>query len=207
MDTVTTAPETTEPTHANTKPSRGPLAKHWAGCTVNNYTDADVAAFKVNIEPLAEYYVYGLEKAGTGTPHIQFMVCFKTPKRLTAVKKLIPNKSQHWEIKSPKSTMHQASSYCKKEGNYVEFGTLPEDQYAAGLKKIKANYDDTLAKARAGNLQEIHAEHQIRYYPTLKKIANDSKKMPENLTWTEANCPNIWIWGETGIFILIYINY
>jgi len=110
MDTVTTAPETT-------KPDRGPLAKHWAGCTLNNPTAADEACWLAKVQPLADYYVYGKEIGASGTPHFQFMVCFKTAKRLTAVTKLFPTKA-HWEMKSPTSTMIQASDYCKKVGSF-----------------------------------------------------------------------------------------
>lgn len=91
----------------------GPRAKHWAGCTLNNYTPADEAAFELLIRPLADYYVFGKEVGANGTPHLQFMVCFKTAKRLSAVTKLFPTKA-HWEMKAKLSTMQQASDYCKK---------------------------------------------------------------------------------------------
>jgi len=110
MDTVTTAPETTQK-------STGPKAKHWAGCTLNNPTAADEACWLAKIQPLADYYVYGKEIGASGTPHFQFMVCFKTQKALTAVKKLFPTQA-HWEMKLSTSTMKQASDYCKKVGNF-----------------------------------------------------------------------------------------
>lgn len=113
MDTVTTAPETT-----SKKVDRGPLAKHWAGCTLNNYTAVDEAAFLAKISPLADYYVYGKEVGDKGTPHLQFMVCFKTAKRMTAVQKLL---KAAWFVKSPFSTMVQASDYCKKVGSFDLF--------------------------------------------------------------------------------------
>jgi len=108
--------KTGRPVNTAAVASRGPQAKHWAGCTVPNYNDLDEAAFKLVIEPLADYYVYGREIApDTGLPHLQFMVCFKTFKRMTAVKKMIPTQG-HWEMKSSGSTMKQASDYCKKVG-------------------------------------------------------------------------------------------
>jgi len=102
VDTVTTAPQ-----------NKGPQARHWAGCTLNNPTAADEACFLAKIAPIADYYVYGREQGESGTPHFQFMVCFKSVKRLSAVTKLFPNKA-HWEMKSSLSTMQQASDYCKK---------------------------------------------------------------------------------------------
>lgn len=146
MDTVTTAPETT-------KPDRGPLAKHWAGCTLNNYTVVDEAAFVSKIQPLADYYVYGKEVGPkNGVPHLQFMVCFKTAKRTTAVQKLL---KASWTVKYAESTMKQASDYCKKDGNFIEWGILPLDPTVKGRKVIQDNYEDTVTKAKAGDLDNV----------------------------------------------------
>jgi len=212
MDTVTTAPQNltenqTDKPAKVVKANRGPLAKHWAGCTLNNYCEADIAAFLVNVAPIADYYVFGKELAPTtGTPHLQFMVCFKTAKRLTAVTKLLPSGGR-WFVKSNGSTMLQASDYCKKEGNFTEFGTLPLDQTTAGLKKIKDNYDHTLASAKAGRIDDIEAGHQIKYYGTIKKIQADYKKMPENLNWKEGEQPNFWIYGPTSMCSFFFYYY
>jgi len=189
-------------------------AKHWAGCTLNNPTDDD-ATLIGKMQELCEYYVFGREKGENGTEHLQFMVCFKTQKRFTTVKKLLPK--AHWEVKSKFSTMKDASDYCKKgeqtheewnelkqagphfglNADFFEHGTLPLDQKVAGLKIIADNYADTLQKAKVGNISDISPEHQIRYYGTIKKIAADNKKMPENLHWEEGEQPNFWIWGPT----------
>jgi len=109
-NTVTTAPENV----GNVKkgnPVGVPKAKHWAGCTLNNYTDVDEAKFTAVIRPLADYYVYGKEVGESGTPHLQFMVSFKKQTSLTACLKI---HKCHWEVKSSKSTMVEASDYCKK---------------------------------------------------------------------------------------------
>lgn len=207
-NTVTTAPQTTQ------KP-KIIRAKHWAGCTLPNYTEEDLKAFK-KMEPLVDYYIYGRETGANGLKHLQFMVCFKKQVTLSAAKKLLPTQG-HWEVKSPKSTMERASNYCKKgeqtkeewnewheDGpNYMKgcdftyYGTLPLDQKVAGLKAIADVYADTIAKAKEGRINDIIPEHQLRYYSTIKKIQADAKKMPENLTWTEGHQPNFWIWGET----------
>lgn len=189
-------------------------AKHWAGCTLNNYTDDDSALIGKMVE-LTDYIVVGKEVGFTGVPHFQFMVCFKAQKTLATVKKLLPK--AHWEVKSKFSTMKEASDYCKKgeqsheewnelkhlgpnfgkNADIYENGVLPLDQQKAGLKVIADNYADTLEKAKAGKIDEINAEHTIRYYGTIKKIAADNKKMPDNLQWEEGEQPNLWIWGPT----------
>jgi len=88
-------------------------AKHWAGCTIPNFTALDKMCFAVAIQPLADYWVFGEEIGENGLPHLQFMVCFKTQKGLTAVKKLIQTQG-HWEVKHKKSLFKRASDYCKK---------------------------------------------------------------------------------------------
>jgi len=103
IETVTTAPQINK---------RGPKAKHWAGCTLNNYVAVDEAKFEVSIQPIADYYVYGKETGKEGTRHLQFMICFKSAKELSALKKIFP--TAHFEMKSPLSTMTRASNYCKK---------------------------------------------------------------------------------------------
>lgn len=206
VDTVTTAPQ---------EKIKIPKAKHWAGCTLNNPTAIHEATFITGVQPIADYYVYGHEVGASGTPHLQFMVCFKTQKALTALKKILP--TAHWEVKSPKSTMVQASDYCKKgmfgltltslstasshilDGKFVEYGVLPLDQSVAGRKVIMDHYEDTLVKAKEGRIDEIMPEHQIRYYGTVKKIEADNKKMPDDLLWEEGEQPNLWIWGPTSM--------
>ncbi|AUM61926.1 Rep [uncultured virus] len=185
VETVTTAPQTTQ---------KVAKAKHWAGCTLNNYTPQDEARFLANIQPLADYYVYGKEVAPSGTPHLQFMVCFKKQTSSVAVQKLL---KAAWFVKSAKSTMQQASDYCKKDGNFVEFGTLPLDQTVKSRQIIADKYADTIAKAKADKMDEIIPEHQLRYYKTIKAIQADHKIIPKNLDWI--NTPNIWIYGPTGM--------
>lgn len=103
-----------------TTPKTRPLAKHWAGCVIPNYTALDEIAFQVAIKPLADYFVYGREVGADGLKHLQFMVCFTSKKTLVACKKLIPTQG-HWEMKHSKSTMLRASNYCKKGINYLLF--------------------------------------------------------------------------------------
>jgi len=219
MDTVTTAPRTTQKVSI-------PKARHWAGCTLNNYTVVDEAKFLTMIEPIADYYVYGKEVGASGTKHLQFMISFKTQKALTALKKIFP--TAHWEMKVPQSTMLRSSNYCKKgaqtkaewdlhhedgplfglNADYTEFGILPLDQKTAGLKVIKDNYDDTIAKAKAGNIEEINSEHQLKYYGTIKKIESDTKnkiRVP-NDDWKRISeggkpedLPHKWYYGPTGM--------
>lgn len=114
-NTITTAPENVGNVKKGNPKPNVPKAKHWAGCTLNNYSDVDEAKFTAVIRPIADYYVYGKEVGESGTPHLQFMVCFKKQTSLTACLKI---HRCHWEVKSSKSTMQEASDYCKKVYNF-----------------------------------------------------------------------------------------
>lgn len=72
------------------------------------------------------------------------------------------------------------------------------------MKVIADKYADTISKAKSGKIDDIVPEHQLRYYKTIKQIQKDNKKMPESLTWSEGNQPNLWIYGPTGMFLSSY---
>jgi len=186
-----------EPIRKKVNAPRGPLAKHWAGCTWNN-PPAGWKAIFARLSGHCTYWVAGAETGESGTPHIQFMLCFTSAKRSSTILKLFPS-PVHLEVKSKDSTMKQASDYCKKDGQFVEYGTLPEDQHVKGLKVIKDNYADTLEKAKAGDFDAILPKHQIVHYKTIRQIRHDTKPMPADLTWSEGNQPNTWIHGPTRV--------
>lgn len=177
------------------EPGYNNMAKYWC-FTLNNWTPEEEhqIQYELTFKDACDYVVYGREIGENETPHLQGFFCLRTKKRLATLKKFL-NRA-HLEVKSKKSTMKQASDYCKKEGNFWEWGTLPEDSTSKGLKVIAENYDETVELAKQGRIDEIGAEHLLKYYPTIKKIQNDNKKMPSNLDWTTP--PNIWIWGPTG---------
>lgn len=92
--------------------------------TTNNYTDEDIAKLD-DVSSVSTYLIYGKENAKTGTPHLQGYVYFADAKSFGKIQKLIP-KGSH--IEKTKGTPQQAADYCKKEGDFVEFGKLPEKQ-------------------------------------------------------------------------------
>jgi len=95
--------------------------KHWV-FTVNNPSLGDQGGLWL---PPYEYAVLGNEIAESGTPHIQGYVVFKQKLRLTQIKKhSVTAGRAHWEPQSVYSTPVQAADYCKKDGDFKEFGEL-----------------------------------------------------------------------------------
>jgi len=101
-------------------PSAG-QSKRWC-FTVNNPTQLDEVCL-TTLGPRVHYLVYGREIAPTTlTPHLQGFVIFHGNKRFAAAQRELPP-GCHLEQSS--GTSAQASEYCKKENDFVEFGSVP----------------------------------------------------------------------------------
>lgn len=98
-------------------------AKQWC-FTLNNYTPAELTAI-VDSASGFDYLCFGRELGDSGTPHLQGFLCLPQKKRLAQVKQLDGLSRAHFEKRSPRSTPAQAAEYCKKEGDYDEYGELP----------------------------------------------------------------------------------
>lgn len=162
-----------------------PNAKHWV-FTLNNPLEEEV----IN-DDLCLYKVIGEEVGEEGTPHQQGYVCFKNKKRLTAVKKLLTR--AHWEI--VRGTPQEASDYCKKDGKFSEFGTLPLTAGQATSKRNKRNWDDAFTSARAGKLDEIPKDMLVQYYHAFKRIKQDYMTSPPDAE----DVTGIWMYGPPGV--------
>ncbi len=99
-------------------------SKRW--CFTHNNPTVD--SRNVLIQTLqSDDVVYGIianEVGEGGTPHNQGYLVFKTNKRLNAVRRLLPG----CHLETARGTNKQASDYCKKEGDFVEFGQIPPEQ-------------------------------------------------------------------------------
>lgn len=142
-------------------------------------------------EGLTDYQVVGTEVApGTGTPHLQGYAIFKKKYYLTGVKKILGK--AHWEV--ARGTPEQNRTYCIKDGNYYEKGTLPAPKTAAATKKRKADYELAIAKAKQQKLYEIESGVLLRHMAALKQVARDH---PPLIAENDYLC-GIWLWGPPG---------
>lgn len=80
------------------------------------------------------YALYGNETAPTtGTPHLQGYVCFTARKSISSVRTLLPRAHVERAV-APR----EAIEYCKKEGDFVEFG----DPTAVTFQGKRTDLDD-----------------------------------------------------------------
>jgi len=98
-------------------------SKNWCW-TLNNPTE-DERTVLTNLASTTPspflYLVYGFELGDSGTPHFQGYVQFPRRTGLARCRSLISPRA-HFEPAN--GTPKQASDYCKKDGDFVEFGQI-----------------------------------------------------------------------------------
>lgn len=162
-------------------------ARRWV-FTLNNYAEADEAAVA---EIDCKYVVYGREKGASGTPHLQGFVVFAQPMRLGACKKLLPR--AHWEVARGNNV--EAATYCKKDGDVVERGQLPDDTGVAGGQMEQQRWKDSFAAAKRGAFEDIPEDILVRHYRTWKEIRKDYMDKPDDC----ADVTGVWFHGPPGV--------
>lgn len=160
--------------------------------TINNPTDEDRASIK-ELEPLCKYIVYGNEVGEKeGTPHLQgYLICLKESRR-AALSKIL--KRAYLEVARGKHS--EASDYCKKGGDYLEFGTLPSDNRgAAGGAKRKQAWEDARQAAKEGRFEDIPADMYTKYQASYDLMYRKHMTPPPDCD----EMTGVWLYGPPGV--------
>lgn len=150
---------------------------------MNNYTDNDISTLS-SLE--STYTVIGREVGESGTPHLQGFIVFGKAKRFSALKKI--HSGLHWEV--ARGTSEQASNYCKKDGNYLEFGTFPGSQ---GRRNDLERAIETLKDDGIAAVAKQHTAAFIKYSRGFRDAALFLQDSYEH-----NDVRGYWIWGPPG---------
>jgi hypothetical protein len=168
-------------------PSR--QAKHWCW-TLNNFTEDEFQALQAlgQERPGIKYLVFGKEKGETGTPHLQGFISFEKKTTFKTAKLVI---SERAHLEPAKGSPAQASDYCKKDGEFEEFGTCPKG------KGARSDLEDVAKKVKNGaRMRDIAEEHPaavLRYGSGIQRLRGLYRPKREGP-------PEIWVfWGKTGV--------
>ena len=168
------------------------MANRYWTFTLNNYTEEDEAKLlQLGNTETVRYLVYGREIARTTlTPHLQGFVIFKSNKRLNGVKQFFDNGRIHLDARYANSTNQQAADYCKKEGDFVEIGTLSKQGHRSDLDVVS----DKLKEG--ASLKQIFEEHGSTYIRNYRGIANAQALLSAD--YTPISTCGLWYVGEPG---------
>jgi len=183
------------PSHERTQSTIG-SSRNWV-FTLNNYTDDDLLMIRVAClsDPLL-YLCYGKEMGANGTPHLQGFIYRKNVISRASIVKFLPRAYLAFANKPAIANIR----YCKKQGNFTEFGTAPltvKEKTVKGGEATKDKWLVIVKAAQANNLNVI-AENEpqvyIQNYASLNRIAKDHMVKSTPLD----NVCGYWIHGEAG---------
>lgn len=153
--------------------------------TLNNYTENDIESLS---RITYKYLIIGKEIApNTGTPHLQGLICFVNARSWNSIKKLYK-----WHVEPIKGTIEQNITYCKKEKNFIEFGTAPSQGKRTDLDEVKKKIVNSEV-----TVDQIVIDHPTLYHQygrTLNKIEDIVMRKKYRTEMTKG----IWIYGPTG---------
>jgi len=130
--------------------------------TINNYTtEQEDAVALLGAQAHVKYLIYGKEVGESGTPHLQGFVIFTGNQRFNTVRGLFPG----GHIERTRGTSQQARDYCKKEGDFNEYGEFPNEAGRRNdLEAIVEWGDDFIRENGRGPTSPEFAMAQPRAY-------------------------------------------
>lgn len=148
--------------------------------TTNNYTQAHEQAISdfLNGEDV-RYGIFGREVGESGTRHLQGFAIVTRQRTLHWFRNHLP----HSHIEFARGTSQQARDYCKKDGDFLEFGDFPANGGSrSDLQQLFEWSDEfTIAHGRAPNSPEVARAFPREYtkYPRLVRTLFHRADPPE----------------------------
>lgn len=121
-----------------TEPKRSSRVRSYC-FTLNNYTEEEYTEICKELK-VYDYYVIGKEIGESGTPHLQGFVFYEKKISWATLKRLMP-KAAIFESKAKGKKMSNAWNYCKKEGNFIEYGEPPAQGKRTDLTQFREAVD------------------------------------------------------------------
>lgn len=153
--------------------------------TLNNPGLADELDLE-QLKNIAVYVIIGKETGAEGTPHYQGYCRFAHPQHFRRIKDLLPR--AHIELQ--RGTAAQAAEYCKKDGDFEEFGDPPK----SGGQSTKEKWRKVIALAEEGKMDEIKDDYPGIYLLHRPKLLS-LRRRP---TMILSDLVNEWWVGPTG---------
>lgn len=156
--------------------------------TINNPTFDDLLSVE-ELKNHVNYYVYGNER-GTDreTPHWQGFLYCDTKLSFSRVKQLLPRA----HVEPQRGSTNQAIEYCKKEGDWTEWGSPPDH---GGGRTQRDKWRRLIELSKLGEWERIELEFPgewIRYGGRLRSLR------VRTTTPIDGDLEHEWWYGPTG---------
>lgn len=140
----------------------------------------------------AKYVIIGLEHGKIGeTPHLQGTVVFNTARTFNSMKSIA--NTTHWEMCRD---LFASIEYCKKEGNFREWGVAPLTPKAKGAKE-RTRWDLQYQLAAEGRESEMDAQIRFVHARTVEFIHSRALR-GQNMENIPFERKQLWFVGTTG---------
>jgi len=151
--------------------------------TLNNWTEEEFDSLKSMSQ--VRYMVIGKEVGEEGTPHLQGYVEFTNSKKLVTLKKI--NSRIHWERRF--GTAKQASTYCKKDNDFIEVGEMSQQGKRSDLDDVVEMVEKGSSSAE---IADTFPKSYLMYGNGIERL-----RAAKYTDRSEPPCVT-WLWGKTG---------
>jgi len=146
-------------------------SRHWV-FTVNNWTSDDEDRL-VTAAPSLTYLCFGYETSASGTPHLQGYAIFPRVKRPSEAKAVL---GQRAHVEPKRGSPEQASTYCKKDGLFKEFGECPRSagsrgQFDTFIEWVMSRNDGKGSVPNDREIAQAFPALFVRYSRKLRELA------------------------------------
>jgi len=169
-----------------------PKSKYWV-FTVNNYLPANEVVLRglVGHQHVC-YLVFGRELAPTtGTKHLQGYVEFSVAKFRTLAQSILCIGSSYIVPRAAKKA-HQAADYCKKEGDFEEFGEISQPQQGK-RNDLLAIVEEVKLGATARDVAALYPAAWCRNHRAIDRLISFASIERNWITRVYI------LWGSTGV--------
>ena len=166
----------------------GSRLRHAMVCQ-NNYTHDQYLLMQLFCSQYCSYAVIGKEVGEqNGTPHLQAYLELKKQMRFNTVRKHLP--ACHLEDRrlSPK----QCATYCKKEGNFWEMGTISNQGKRTDLERFSNHVASGVSDREL--VENDFAPYIMRYFRGMNYLRNVTVSARGSDTPKEV----LWLYGPSG---------
>lgn len=171
-----------------------PQSFHWV-LTLNNYDEEEYTHIIIKAEESSRYWIVGKEISASGTPHLQGYVSLRRRYNLGSVRSLFGPRI-HFEV--ARGSARQNRSYCSKDGNFREGGTIPPDAKPTSTSRdiIADEFAESFRRGNNG-LAEFASDRAGTFYFSGHNLLRNAISLCRPIPRPDIMVT--WIYGEPGV--------